>query len=360
VVTVKWRDIRDKHGNPAASLANAVIGIKALGIGIRLDLFHHVVLVDYQGGVTEIKNLVGELTDDTLGAIRSLINNQFGFDVGDANVLAAVKEVARDHAFDPVLNYLAEVQGKWDGVKRIETWLTTYCGAPDTPFVRAIGRKHLVASARRARQPGCKYDDILVMESPEGKNKSTAILVLAGKENFSDQTILGVDDRVAQELITSVWLYEIADLTDIAKADVNRVKAFASRDTDRARPVYARVLEKRPRRCTLWATTNDQQYLKSQTGNRRFLPVPVNRIDLDALRRDRDQLWAEAAMAEATRESIMLDEALWATAAEEQENRRTADPWEDILANIPESVDLGEAAGFKQIIWPWRDQAERV
>jgi predicted P-loop ATPase len=346
-----WRDVKDKHGNPASSLANAVIGIKALGIDCRLDLFHHAILVDYRGDLTEIKHLVGELTDDALGGIRSLINNQLGLDVGDANALAAVKEIARDHAFDPVLDYLDEVQGRWDGVKRIDAWLTDYCGAPDTPFTRAVARKHLVASVRRARQPGCKYDDILVMESPEGKNKSTAIMVLAGKENFSDQTILGVQDREAQELVTGVWLYEIADLTDIAKADVNRVKAFASRDTDRARPAYARGVEKRPRRCTFWATTNDKQYLKSQTGNRRFLPVPVVRIDLDGLRRDRDQLWAEAAVAEATGESITLDESLWTTAAEEQEQRRVIDPWEDVLADIPETIDVDEDPEAKKIIW---------
>jgi predicted P-loop ATPase len=165
---------------------------------------------------------------------------------------------------------------------------------------------------------------------------------------------------MAQELMTGVWLYEIADLTDIAKADVNRVKAFASRDTDRARPAYGRCVEKRPRRCTLWATTNDQQYLKSQTGNRRFLPVPVGLIDIDALRRDRDQLWAEAAFAEATGETIALDESLWATAAEEQEKRRTIDPWEDILAHIPDKVQIKPGYDeYVQIIYHGEEE-ERV
>jgi predicted P-loop ATPase len=345
----RWRDVKDKHGNPAPSLANAVIGVRALGISCKHDRFHNVVQVEYHGEVAEVRNLVGELTDDTLGAIRSLINNRYGLDVGDAHMIAAVKEIARDNAFDPVLDYLDDCQGRWDGQTRIDKWLTDYCGAPDTPFIRAIGRKHLVASVRRARQPGCKYDDILVMESPEGKNKSTAIEVLAGKENFSDQTILGTDDKVAQEQLTGVWLYEIADLTDIAKADVNRVKAFASRNTDRARPAYGRVVERRPRRCTLWATTNDIQYLKSQTGNRRFLPASVGRIELDRLRRDRDQLWGEAAAAEAAGEAIMLDESLWEAAAQEQEARRTTDPWEEILADIPQEVGDGE--GSVQIVW---------
>jgi len=228
-------------------------------------------------------------------------------------------------------------------------------------FIRAVGRKHMIASVRRARRPGTKYDDTLVLESAEGKNKSTAIEVLAGKENLSDQTILGVSDREAQEQLTGVWLFEIADLTDMAKAEVNRVKAFASRTTDRARPVYAHVKENRPRRCTMWGTTNDQQYLKSQTGNRRFLPVAVGRIDLVALRKDRDQLWAEAATAEAAGENIMLDESLWAVAAEEQEKRRTIDPWEDTLADMQETIEI-ENRESKQIIWrskEWPEQ-ERV
>lgn len=189
----RWRDVKDKYGSPGATLANAVIGIKSLGISCRHDMFHRVVLVDYQGDTTKVQNLVGELTDDTLGAIRSLINNEYGLDVGALNTLAAVLEIARDNAFDPVLDYLAECQGKWDGVLRIGAWLVAYCAARDTPFTRAVGQKHLVAAVRRARQPGCKYDDILVLESPEGKNKSTAIELLAGKENFSDQSILGVE-----------------------------------------------------------------------------------------------------------------------------------------------------------------------
>jgi phage/plasmid primase-like uncharacterized protein len=230
-LTIRWRDLKDKYGTPAPSLANAVLAIRALGIICKLDLFHQVVLVGIgaREGTDDLNNFIGELTDHTIGAIRSLVNNQYRLDVGDANTVAAILEIARANAFDPILDYLIEVQGRWDGKKRLDTWLIDYCGAPDTPFVRAVGRKHLVASVRRARSPGVKYDDILVMESPEGRNKSTAIELLAGKANFSDQTILGVEDRTAQELVTGVWLYEIADLTDIGKADVNRCKAFVDR-----------------------------------------------------------------------------------------------------------------------------------
>jgi hypothetical protein len=157
-----WRDLKNKYGDPTPSLANAVIAIRALGIDCRYDLFHETILVEYNGDVEELKNFAGPLTNNTLGAVRSLINNQFKLDVGDANTVAAVMEIARGNAFDPVLDYLAEVEGKWDGVPRIDTWLSDYCGAENNEFVRAIGRMHVVASVRRVRQPGVKFDYILV------------------------------------------------------------------------------------------------------------------------------------------------------------------------------------------------------
>ena len=104
--------------------------------------------------------------------------------------------------------------------------------------------------------------------------------------------------------------------------------------------------EDRPRRCTQWATTNDDAYLASQTGNRRFWPLPVGRIDIEALRRDRDQLWGEAATLEAKGASIVLDPALWPAAAEEQEKRRIRDTWEDVIENMPPAVEVRE--GFER------------
>ena len=137
-----------------------------------------------------------------------------------------------------------------------------------------------------------------MLESPEGKDKSTALSILSGgPENFSDQTILGRGDRDQQEMLRGVWVFEIADLSNIRKAEVEDVKAFASRTHDRARPAYGRFRVDLPRRGVIWATTNNSEYLKSQTGNRRFWPIEVaatKPIDIEGLTRDRDQLLAEA------------------------------------------------------------------
>lgn len=190
----------------------------------------------------------------------------------------------------------------------------------------------------QTRHPGCKFDYIIVLEGAEGLFKSSALCVLAGgPENFSDQTILGRSDREQQELLRGVLLYEIADLTNIKKAEVEEVKAFASRTVDRARPAYGRCRIDMPRRGTIWGTTNNSEYLKSQTGNRRFWPIEVaatRPIDLEGLVRDRDQLFAEAAALEAGGASIVLPKELWAAAGDEQDKRREADPWEDKLRDV--------------------------
>jgi predicted P-loop ATPase len=154
-------------------------------------------------------------------------------------------------------------------------------------------------------------------------------------------------------------LDEVADLTGMKKAEVESVKAFATRQIDRARPAYGRVVEKVPRRSIDWATTNDDEYLQSQTGNRRFWPLKLlKRVDIEALRHDRLQLLGEAAHYESEGESVVLAEALWPKAAEEQEKRRVKHPWEDILDDIPQTMKVySEEDGYrtyemKQIVIP--------
>ena len=330
------------------SYANTRLALIQLGVRCRHDIFHDRKIID--GDVLE--NLGPELSDAICRALRDVILARYRFDPGTITMQEAAERGCEENRFDPVLDYLASL--RWDGQKRLDCWLVTYLGAEDSELNRTIGRLVLIAAVRRARQPGCKFDQIIVLEGVEGTNKSTAIELMAGKENFSDQTILGLDDRTQMEGLKGKWLHEIADLSGMAKSDVDAVKAFASRTADRARAAYGRYVSEQPRRCVFFATTNNDTYLKSQTGNRRFWPVRTGRIDIDALRRDRDQLWAEAAQVEASGASLALPEPLWAVARIEQEKRQEQDPWDDDLANIKGEIcptnDANDRDGYEERI----------
>ena len=122
--------------------------------------------------------------------------------------------------------------------------------------------------------PDAKFDNVVVLEGPEGWNKSSAFNVLAGDDNnFSDESILGARNKEVQEQLASIWIHENADLAGMRKAEVEVVKAFASRTTDRARPAYGHFIKNQPRHSIEVGTTNSERYLQSQTGNRRFWPM---------------------------------------------------------------------------------------
>jgi predicted P-loop ATPase len=219
--------------------------------------------------------------------------------------------------------------------------------AADTELNRACVRKTMIAAVARARQPGCKFDTITVLEAPEGWNKSSAWAVLAGEGNFSDESILGKASREVQEHLASVWIHENAELAGITKSEVEVIKAFASRQADRARPAYGHFLVEQPRHSIEVGTTNDKQYLLSPTGNRRFWPIEVRApIDLKRLRENRLQLWGEAAHYQAQGEALTLSEALWSAAGVVQEERRVRHPWEAKLAALTLRVTDSPVGNF--------------
>jgi predicted P-loop ATPase len=217
----------------------------------------------------------------------------------------------------------------WDGTKRVDDWLVKYCRAKDTPLNRAIGRKVLIAAVRRVKQPGCKFDYVLVLEGAQGVGKSTLIKLLAGEENYSDAEILGLKKQEQQEAVQGIWLYELAELEGMQRSEVTAVKLLLSKTVDSARPAYGRSRVDRPRRCVFIASTNDPTYLRDMTGNRRFWPVEVGTINLDAVLRDRDQLWAEAVILEDGGEPLVIDAALWGDVAAKQQSKTDVDPWTD-------------------------------
>ena len=330
-----WRECY-VSGFPKASLHNAILAVEAIGAQCCKDTFHDRLIMDG-----------AQVTDVGIRALRVKLSNRFGLDFTETHLSDAVSVLCEANAFDPVVDMLAEAEANWDGVARLDQMGPLYFQTEDTPLARQCVRKTMIAAVARARQPGVKFDTILTMESPEGLNKSSAWAVLAGAGNFSDERVIGKDSREVQEILRGVWIHESSDLAGLTKAEVETVKAFASRTSDRARPAYGRHLVDQPRHSIEVATTNDEAYLLSQTGNRRFWPVKVNgAIDLLRLRTDRLQLWGEAAHYQSEGESLVLDEALWPVAGIEQEARRVRHPWEDILRKMARIPTVGPMAGI--------------
>lgn len=215
------------------------------------------------------------------------------------------------NAYDPIVNYLKGVV--WDGTPRLNGMLKTYFGADTqigamdiTEYTEKVGARTLmIAAVARAMNPGCKADDVAILEGPQGLFKSSALRVLGG-EWFTDAS-LTLGDKDTQMLISTSWIVELAELASFKKSEGEARKAFFSRPSDKYRPPYgARTIEV-PRRCVFVGTTNDDDYLSDLTGNRRYRPVRCTMIDLEGLKRDRDQLWAEAVARYESGEKWWLD-----------------------------------------------------
>ena len=207
--------------------------------------------------------------------------------------------------------------------------------------MRAVSALFLIAAVRRVRQPGCKFDEMLVLESPQGFDKSSAMEAIAYNPDwyFSDLP-LNADARTVIENLRGKWIVESAELNGMRKGEIEHLKAFLSRQRDRARKAFGRVVDEIPRQCVFVGTTNAARYLKDLTGNRRFWPLIVIKFDIAALTAARDQLWAEAAAREAAGESIRLDPSLWDAAAAAQADRVIEEPFVEWLQEV-----LGDTEG---------------
>jgi putative DNA primase/helicase len=223
----------------------------------------------------------------------------------------AVSQAAREHAFDPVKDYMTACADKWDKVERVGAAFVTHWGAMDSPYVRLISRMFFVGLVMRAFRPGVKHDCAPVFEGGQGAGKSSALAVLGG-DWFAD-TPFRMGEKDGYLSIQGVLIYEIAELEQFNRSEVTAVKAFMSSSNDRYREPYGRRMKNVPRRTCFSATTNEDKYFKDPTGNRRFWPVKVGVIDLDALARDRDQLIGEAV-------HMMRAKALWYPTRDEQVN----------------------------------------
>jgi predicted P-loop ATPase len=246
----------------------------------------------------------------------------------------AIDEAQRND-FDPLEAYLTGL--RWDGVARLDGFLSRYLGAEDTALNAEFGTRSLIGAVRRALQPGTKHDTMLVLEGPQGARKSSAVAALCPHSHwFTDGLKLDDAAREVIEQSAGKWIVEVAELGGMKKADVDNLKAMLSRPTDSARLAYGRQKQDRPRRFIMFGTVNHgaNGYLKDGTGNRRFWICPVGAIDVDAIKRDRDQLWAEAVHRHRAGEQNWLSDSVAVDAETVADQRREDVPWADALREL--------------------------
>ncbi len=278
--------------------------------------------------------------------VMKWLAQQYNLRVKASHVIEAVSVVAHDHAFHPVREYLQALE--WDRVPRLETWLTDVMDVRASDYSAKVGKRWLISAVARVMRPGCKADSVMILEGGQGEGKSTAMGVLGG-EWFMD-TPFALGDKDSFQAIRGKWIVELGELDSFNKAESTKAKQFFSASTDTYRESYGRRTNDVPRQCVFVGTTNQEEYLKDATGNRRYWPVFCNKVDLDKLREIRDQLWAEAVFCYESGDIwwVTKDES-WMF-AEAQDERFVVDEWEGLILTWMEESQIGETATGNEIL----------
>ena len=214
------------------------------------------------------------------------------------NVVAqAVKAVAFENKFHAVRDWLDKLE--WDGTSRLGELLTAYFGVSDRDdpdlchYHWLVSRMFMIAAVARMYTPGCKVDNVLILEGPEGIRKSSGIKALLFDEEFFSDTPFRLGDKEGYQTLRGKWIIELAELTSFLAARTGEQRAFFSSTTDNFRSSYGKKNQNYPRQCIFIGTTNDYEYLMD-SNNRRYWPAYSTGVDVEKIIEDRDQLWAEA------------------------------------------------------------------
>ncbi len=275
-------------------------------------------------------------------------------------IIQALSIVAQRSKFNSVKDYLDGL--KWDGTPRIDDLLHDYLGAEKNEYTSQVMRVTLVGAIKRAVIGGTKWDYVPILVGPQGLGKSKFLHAL-GRDWFSD-SLQSFEGKDAAELIQGKWINEIPELAAFSKSETNKIKMFITKQEDHFRAAYARNPITRKRRCIFIGTTNDDEFLKDSTGNRRYWPVqlavtepelPIDSLFDDPEHKTVDQIWAEAyeLYREGKTKPWLTGEAA-EIALNEQASREISDDWTGIVEKylntpVPENwskMDLEQRRTF--------------
>lgn len=240
---------------------------------------------------------VRDWTDNDDAGLRHYIEKVYAV-TGKDRICDALSLCCHQNKTNAVQDYLKDLPC-WDGVTRVETLFIDYLGAADNTYTRAVAKTSLTAAVARAMNPGVKYDYMPVLVGPQGLGKSTLLRLLAPK--WFNDSLTTLEGKDAYETVQGSWIIELAELVGMSKSDDNRIKQFLSKQEDIFREPYGRRAGRFPRRCVFFGTTNEEEFLRDHTGNRRFWPVncgiqtPIKSVFTDLAANVR-QIWAEAVL----------------------------------------------------------------
>lgn len=285
------------------------------------------------------------LTDANISEIRMLVDRKYKVKFTKDDTLAVIDLVSRKKSFHPIKQMIHAKP--WDGVQRVETVFIDYLGVDDNSYTRAVSRKWLSGAVARIYEPGIKFEMIPIIAGKQGLGKSTLFQRLGG-EFFTDSLRSLGNTKDDYQLLIGAFIIELGELSSMSTTETDQIKSFVSATSDKIRLPYARTTQTYKRTCVFAGTTNTNQYLNDLTGNRRFLPMPVNhkpKEDVFQLNDDViQQVWAEAYQIYKSGEKLFLDDMLDNAIADEYREEATERGL--FFSEIEEFLDMPVPCGW--------------
>lgn len=346
---VIWKDERTLTPEPK-SLHNRMLWLRnGIGKNIQYNEFSdEITLIKALPWENKEKFFVRSLSDEDIINFTAYFEQQYRLAPDTTKMDQSLRVVAKENTVNPVMEYFESL--KWDGVARLNTWLQRYLGATDQPYeyLARVGTMWLVAGAARAYKAGTAYQHMLVLEGKQNIGKSRALKTLSTfgvdkeVEYFTDGLQLSaINNPRSCQIMAGALIVEFAELAEMDKIGELTLRGWITKTEDKMIKPYAKTVSTFPRRCILAGSTNEDNWLRDSQGFRRYHPVKCLSIDIDALKTDKEQLWAEAVYLYKAGYSIYLpdNDPVYSMAITQQQARQAVDALDDVFDRVLEGVE---------------------